>query len=89
MKITIELTLGLGRVTQILGPVTRHPRAVPVALVDVLCVVPVLVPVCHANPAEFKFALLAGHVAAALVLFNSTVAIWTRLCVGEDPIGRL
>jgi hypothetical protein len=86
--ITIELTLGLGRVTPILGSITRHPSVVLVALIVAACVAPVLVVVSHANPAEFKFALLAGHVVAALVLFNPNVAFWTRLGVGKDPIGR-
>jgi hypothetical protein len=41
----------------------------------------------HANPTKLEPTLLACHVVAALVLFNSRIALWARLGVGQDPIG--
>lgn len=49
---------------------------------------PVLGPETHAHPAEFVFALAAGHVVAAAVLFNGRVAPRTLLGVCRDPVGR-
>jgi ABC-type multidrug transport system permease subunit len=46
-------------------------------------------PISHANPTKLIFALLAGHVVASLILFNSGTALWTWLCICQNPIGCL
>ena len=46
------------------------------------------IPVSHADPAEFVFALHACHVIASIVLLNLSMAAGARFCVGQDP-GRV
>ena len=45
-----------------------------------------LLPISHANPAKLVAALRAGHVIAALVLFDVPVALWAQFSVRRDPV---
>ena len=42
-------------------------------------------PFAHADPTEFVFAKLAGHMVATSALFDRSFASGTRLCVRHDP----
>ena len=46
------------------------------------------VPVGHADPAEFVFALRTCHVIASIVLLNLNLAAGARFSVGQEP-GRV
>ena len=45
--------------------------------------------VSHAEPAELVSALRASHMHASLILFDRTLALWTRLRVQLHPVVRI
>ena len=48
-----------------------------------------LLPISHANPAELVAALRAGHMVAALVLFDVPIALRAQFGVRCDPVDVL
>jgi len=58
----------------------------PVAGIEAPGPLPMIGPGPVAQPAELVTALAAGHVHAALVLFNGPVALGAGLGVGQDPV---
>jgi hypothetical protein len=76
-----------------LGPLHSGVRSeggiVLIALVVPPCVLAMLRPVAHANPAELESTHLAVHVVTALVFLYAAIALGALLGIGQDPVGCL